>query len=90
MAGLEVSRALLDAKAAEALLELRNAYDKATVVRGWLELHPIDTDGTDPLTVEPFSYTATEASNIRTVFDQLGKLQIDTLADLARPLTGLS
>lgn len=93
MAGLQVSRALLDMKAAEAVLAIRDAMSKINTIVKFLDFVPNTADTPDPLTLEPFNYTADEAYLIRVVFQEFGTLSIsadlNANLDQARRLTGL-
>ena len=69
--GYTVSRATIDTKAAQACVELRNAFDHCHVIANWLNLYPIPTSGpntgVDPI-IAMFSYSTDEAADLRTVF----------------------
>lgn len=89
MAGLEVNRNLLDMRAAEAVLLVRNAFDKIEGLAKWLANNSV-VDGVDPL-VTNFEYTADEAYLIRFVFETLENLRVSNtgLFETSRKLTGL-
>lgn len=90
MAGMEVNRNLLDMRAAEAVLLLRNALAKVESVAKWLANNPV-VDGVDPLTIGEFNYTADEAYLLRFVFETLESLRVsnENLSETSRKLTGL-
>lgn len=93
MAGLEVHRGLLDLKAAEAVLAIRDAMKKIDAIVKFLGFIPNVADTPDPLTLEPFNYTGDEAYLIRVVFQEFGTLSasvdLNATLDSARQLTGL-
>lgn len=72
MAGSPVDRNLLDAKMAEAIITLRQAFRKIETIKAYLANHPIPDNGAgvDPLMGE-FGYDADDAYLIRLVFDDL-------------------
>ncbi len=88
--GTEVYKGAADMRMAEAMLNVRQAFDKIHNVRGFLENHPV-VEGVDPLTTEPFNYTADEAAFIRTTFEAFDDLAADNaeLFALTRRFTGL-
>lgn len=90
MAGLEVTRNMLDMKAADAVLSLREALRKVESIAKWLENTPV-VDNIDPLTGPEFNYTPDEAYLIRITFQQLEAIRVsnNTLSETARKLTGL-
>lgn len=90
MAGAEVNKQVIDTRTAEAVLKLRDAFDKVENVAKWLEANP------DPVTIpdileSQFGYTEAEAYNIRYVFQQLELIRTTnaTLFDTARALSGM-
>lgn len=89
MAGLDVNRNLLDMRAADAVLQVRNAFDRVESVAKWLVNTP-SVEGVDPL-VADFGYTEDEAYLIRYVFETLENLRVSNaaLSETARKLTGL-
>lgn len=102
MAGLQVNRGLLDMKASEAVLAVREAIKKVQTIAAYLATVPVGADGVDPLTAAPvdgqtgqvssapaFGYTAAEAQNIRFVFNTLASMNIQPVLDAGRKLTGL-
>lgn len=91
MAGLQVSRSLLDMKSAEAVLAVRSAFEKVETLKGYLATLPDDAVGGDPLTVSTggFVYTADEAYVLRYVFESLNNLNVQPILDVGRKLTGL-
>lgn len=89
MAGLEVTRQILDMKAADAVLSLRDSLRKVESIAKWLANNPV-VDTTDPL-VANFGYTSDEAYLIRVTFEQLETIRLNnlSLSETARKLTGL-
>lgn len=89
MAGVEVNRQMLDLKMSQALLDLREAYDKVRIVAKWLANHP--APGADPIQDAPFDYTVDEAYAIRLVFETLetSRVNLASTFDVATQLTGL-
>lgn len=93
MAGLEVTRPMLDQKAAEAVLSLRHVYEKIQTMNAFLNnIHADDPDG-DLMTKSQedggFGYTADEAYLIRTLFQGLDGLAVQPLLAQGSALTGL-
>lgn len=88
--GLEVNKTILDNKAAEAVLQLRSGLDKHESIAAWLANHPI-VDSVDPLTVEPFGYTADEAYALRFYFEGVDAIRVNNpnLIATGRKMTGL-
>lgn len=88
--GLEVTKQSLDMSAAQAVLDLRRALDKHESIAAWLANHPV-IDGTDPLTTDPFGYTADEAYAIRMYFEGVENIRVDNpnLISVGRKMTGL-
>lgn len=87
--GFDVNKGTLDMKAAQAALGLRSAFDQVETITKWLANHP--NPGTDPLTLEPFNYTADEAYAMRSFFETMDGVRIANAAtfDTGRKLTGL-
>lgn len=94
MAGMKVARDLLDMKSAEAILAVRNAFEKVETIEAYLATVHADEAGGDPFTREDgeFRYTADEAYLLRYLFSSLDGLrsQVQPLLDSGRQLTGLS
>lgn len=88
--GLEVSKQVLDMKAAQAVLGLREAFEGVEAIAVWLANHPV-VDGVDPLTSEPFGYTADEAYALRFFFETFNAVKnANTNAfNAGRKMTGL-
>ncbi|QPX71458.1 hypothetical protein SscP1EGY_63 [Streptomyces phage SscP1EGY] len=88
--GLEVSKPVLDTKAAQTVLGLREAFDDVETIAVWLANHPV-IEGTDPLTVEPFGYTTDEAYALRFFFETFNSVKNANAAafDAGRKMTGL-
>jgi len=87
--GLEVSKPVLDMKAAQAVLELRSALDKHEAIAAWLANHPV-IDAKDPL-IEDFGYTADEAYVLRFYFEGVDGIRSanPNLISTGRKMTGL-
>jgi hypothetical protein len=89
MAGTEVTKTAIDARTAEAVLALREAFRKCDNIAEWLTKNPV-VSSVDPL-VTTFVYSEQEAADIRTVFTGFAAAHT-TLAynfDVARNLVGL-
>ncbi|PIM65876.1 hypothetical protein CTU88_46580 [Streptomyces sp. JV178] len=88
--GFEVSKQVLDTKAAQAVLGLREAFDVVETIAEWLANHPV-IDAVDPLTTEPFGYSADEAYALRFYFGTFnGVKNANTNAfNAGRKMTGL-
>lgn len=88
--GIEVTKAALDSKCAQAVLAVRSALERVEAVQAWLANHPV-IDGVDPLTEEPYNYTADEAYAMRLYFGTVDGLRTSNTAmsDLGRKMTGL-
>lgn len=84
MAGLQVTRSVLDTKSAEAVLAVREAFDKVAAIAAYLSNVQDET-----LTGIPLGYDADEVYLLRTTFEQLDALQVQPILDTARKLTGL-
>lgn len=103
MAGFEVTRPQLDAKAAEAVVAVREAFQKVQTLFEFLGNLPSDTPGGDPLTLSTvpedpmapnsasgkYGYTADEAYLLRYVFTTLNAIDIEPVLHTGRKLTGL-
>ncbi|QBZ73581.1 hypothetical protein SEA_ROSAASANTEWAA_17 [Streptomyces phage RosaAsantewaa] len=87
--GLEVTKTVLDGKAAQAVLEMRSALDKTESIAKWLANHPV-VDTVDPLIAE-FGYTNDEAYVLRFYFESVDNIRINNanLIDTGRKMTGL-
>jgi len=87
--GLEVSKQVLDMKAAQAVLELRSALDKTEAITTWLANHPV-VDGVDPL-IADFGYNVDEAYVLRFYFEGVDAIRIanPNLIAVGRKMTGL-
>ena len=94
MIGYKVNKELLDVRSAEAVIAVRDAFEKVERVKNYLANLPQDEDGVDPL-VRPvtengkFGYSADEAYLLRVVFDELSALNIDPTLEKGQKLTGL-
>lgn len=103
VAGRTVTRAELDAKAADAVIAVRKAFVLVENVKSFLDNTPQNAEGGDPLTLSTtptdpmdpttapgvFGYTDDEAYLMRIVFDQLSALPVQDTLHTARKLTGL-
>lgn len=94
MAGLQVTKDLLDLKSAQAVLAVREAFDQVETIFEYLATVPANAEGGDPLTLPldqggKFGYTADEAYLIRFVFESLHGLAVQPILDTGRKLTGL-
>lgn len=89
MAGIEVTRPVMDVRLGEAGLSVRDAFYKVDNIYYWLQNNPNSGDA-DPL-VTGFGYTADEAYLIRVTFEGLKNLKTnnDSLLSNLRKLTGL-
>ena len=89
MLGFEVNKTTLDVKCAEAVLALRSAFEEIETIAKWLANHP--NPGTDPLTQEPFNYTADEAYAVRLYFETFDSVRVNNAStfDVGRQMTGL-
>ena len=87
--GLEVSKPVLDMKAAQAVLQLRAALDAHETVAAWLGNHPV-VEAVDPL-IEEFGYTADEAYVLRFYFEGVDQIRTanPNLISTGRKMTGL-
>lgn len=94
MAGFTVSRELLDMKAGEAVLHIREAFENADIVNSFLKQNPSNgPDGdllTKPVEDGGFGYTADEAYLIRVVFEGFDALNVEPILEMGSKLTGLS
>lgn len=90
MLGLEVNKTSLDTKFAQTALKLRSAFDQVETVAKWLANHPV-VNSVDPLTEEPYNYTADEAYVVRVYFETFDAIRADQAVtfDYARKMTGL-
>lgn len=88
--GLEVGKGTLDNKAAEAVLKLREALDKAETIASWLGNHPV-VNAVDPLTSEEFGYNADEAYALRYFFESVAAIRAanESVMAAGRKMTGL-
>lgn len=92
MAGMQVDRFMLDSKAADAVLDLRRAFDKVEHIAKWLTNNPAKpaADGGDPL-ISEFGYSEDDAYVVRVVFQNFDTVRVDNANnfDIASKLTGL-
>jgi hypothetical protein len=91
MAGQNVDRYIMDAKASQSVLELRAAFNKVESVASFLAYHPRPANEPDPLDAM-FNYTPAESYSLRVVFEALNAARVDlddTINNVGRQLTGL-
>jgi hypothetical protein len=88
--GLEVTKPVLDNKVAQAVLGLREAFESVETIAAWLANHPV-LEGADPLTTEPYGYSADEAYALRFFFETFNAVKsANTNAfNAGRKMTGL-
>lgn len=88
--GFEVNKNTLDAKLANAALKLRSAFEQVENIAMWLSIHPV-VNSVDPLTEEPFDYTADEAYAVRLYFETFNTIRASNQStfDVGRKMTGL-
>lgn len=88
--GIEVTKQMLDAKVAQAVISVRSALEKVEAIQSWLANHPV-MDNVDPLTQEPFNYTADEAYAMRFYFGTVDSIRTNNsaISDAGRKMTGL-
>lgn len=89
--GFDVTKQTLDMKAAQAALKMRAAFDEVETVTKWLSNHPNNGTDPDPLTLDPFLYSADEAYALRNYFETFDGVRTANQAtfDVGRKLTGL-
>ncbi|QJD49744.1 hypothetical protein SEA_CLUBPENGUIN_20 [Streptomyces phage ClubPenguin] len=89
--GFDVNKNTLDMKAAQAVLAVRSAFEQVETITKWLANHPNDGTNPDPLTLEPFLYTADEAYAMRNYFETFDGVRTANAAtfDAGRKMTGL-
>ena len=81
----------MNAKASQAVLELRSAFQKVEAVASYLAYHPQPANEPDPL-IALFGYTEAEAYALRVVFEALDASRTslnNTINNVARQITGL-
>lgn len=88
--GYEVSKYVLDAKAGQAVIQLREAFENVEAVVAYLGNNPRPANQPDPL-VALHGYTEGEAYILRSIFEDLGakKTALQPTFDTARQITGL-
>ena len=88
--GIDVTKPMLDAKVAQAVISVRNALEKVETIQAWLANHPVE-DGVDPLMAEPFGYTEDEVYAMRLYFGTVDGIRTNNtnIADTGRKMTGL-
>jgi hypothetical protein len=88
--GFDVTKQMLDTKAAQAVLAMRSALEKVEALQAWLANHPV-VDNVDPLTAEPFGYSADEAYALRLYFGTVDSIRTTntSISDVGRKMTGL-
>lgn len=88
--GYDVSKGILDMKAAQTVIMLRQAFDNVTAVFTWLSNHPV-SNGIDPLMQDPYGYTADEAYVLRSFFETMNTVRTQNAAafNTAHKISGL-
>lgn len=88
--GLEVDKNVLNLKIAQTVLKLRDSFDDVEAVAKWLANHPV-VETVDPLTNEPYNYTADEAYALRLFFETFDNVRTSNTStfDVGRKMTGL-
>jgi hypothetical protein len=88
--GYELYKAIIDTKAAQAALDLRNAFYKVQIMAEWLGDNPVPEGGTDPL-ISKYNYTADEAYALRLYFETFDNVRVSNQSGFAigRKITGL-
>lgn len=89
--GFDVTKQALDAKVAQAALQLRSAFEKIETITKWLANHPNNGTDPDPLTLDPFLYSADEAYAMRLYFETFDSVRTANAStfDTGRKMTGL-
>jgi hypothetical protein len=89
--GYDVNKGTLDMKAAQAVLMLRQSFDEVRAVANWLANHPSNGTDPDPLTQDPFGYTADEVYILRSFFETMETVRTANEAtfETGRKITGL-
>jgi hypothetical protein len=87
--GYDVNKGTLDMKAAQTVLQLRQAFDGVEAISAWLSNHP--SDGTNDPLVADFGYSADEAYVLRNYFETFNGVRIANANtfDVGRKMTGL-
>jgi len=87
--GLEVDKGSLDNKTAQAVLEMRNAFEKVESIAKWLANNPV-INTVDPL-IEVYGYNVDEAYVLRFYFEGVDALRVNNLnlLETGRKMTGL-
>lgn len=87
--GLEVNKATVNMKSAQAVLEMRSALEKTEAIAKWLGNQPV-VNAVDPLIAE-FGFTVDEAYILRLYFESVDAIRTNniTLFDTGRKMTGL-
>lgn len=86
MVGLLVSASQLNQRAGQIAQDLRRNFEDAVQLNAWLLANPV-VSGTDPLTLEPFSLSAGDASTLRTAYADLSYMKgasFDSSADVKK------
>jgi hypothetical protein len=76
-------------KAAQTVLMLRQSFENVEAISAWLANHP--NGGTDPLTQDPYGYTADEAYILRLFFETMESVRTENSStfEIGRKITGL-
>lgn len=95
MLGYPVDKGILDMKVGKAVIELRAAFYDIQLIQSWLASNPVQNPGdsqVDPLTQQPFDYTADEAYAMRLYFSTFDAVRTDNDATftIGAKMSGLS
>lgn len=89
MLGYTVNKAVLDSKAADTVIAVREAFEKVETMASWLVNNP--KDGNDDPLVDDFDYTEDEAYALRLYFETMNTVRLNNvnMANVGRKMTGL-
>ena len=89
MLGYPVDKNLIDMKAAEIGINLRNVFNQVEVFTGWLNNHP-KINNVDPL-VSEYGYTEDEAYALRVYMESFDAVRANNAEtfNIGRKITGL-
>lgn len=87
--GYDVTKGILDMKAAQTVLQLRQAFDGVEAISAWLKNHP--SNGQDDPLVTDFGYDTDEAYVLRSYFETFDAVRVDkdSTFEIGRKMTGL-
>ena len=90
MLGYQVDQNVLNDRCARTVIALRDAFNSVDTINAWLTNNPV-VDSVDPLTADPFDYTADEAYAVRLFFQNMDTVRTANAAnfDIGRKMTGL-